>query len=122
MLMRLAMKSMVMKTTLRTSTQVGAKLTCCSSGFHGVYRPVNWTVQEYVNQWLQYADAINAEVFDTSPNGNAVEPLFQAGVLEPPTKVANASIFNADSMIDDGILRNGEVKTISEHEVRSEVR
>lgn len=80
---------------------------------------MNWTVQEYVNQWLQYADGINAEVFDTNSNGSTVEPLFQAGVLEPPTKVANDSIFNADSMIDDGILRHGQVKTISEHEVRT---
>lgn len=85
-------------------------------GFPGGRRPANWTVQDYVDQWLQYAEAISEEAIGESLDAK-VEPLFQAGAFEAPRHLNNASYFTAQSVIEDGIAKTGKAKTVSEHDV-----
>ena len=85
-------------------------------GFPGGRRPANWTVQDYVNQWLQYADTISEEAIGPTLDPK-VEPLFQAGAFEAPRHLNNASYFTAQSVIEDGIAKTGKVKTVSDHDV-----
>lgn len=85
-------------------------------GFPGGRRPANWTVQDYVDQWLQYADAISEEAIGPTLD-EKVEPLFQAGAFEAPRHLNNASYFTAQSVIEDGIAKTGKAKTVAEHDV-----
>ncbi|PQE27103.1 beta-glucuronidase protein [Rutstroemia sp. NJR-2017a WRK4] len=76
----------------------------------GSRRPANWTVQAYVTQFLQYATAIDSSV----PNHS----LYQAGAFEAPRALSNPNhtLWNAESILYDGIARTGMVKTIAEHD------
>ncbi|PQE19985.1 beta-glucuronidase protein [Rutstroemia sp. NJR-2017a BVV2] len=80
-------------------------------------RPANWTVQAYVTQFLQYATAIDTSVL-RSPRNQSLQPLYQAGAFEAPRGVSNPNhtLWNAESILYDGIARTGVVKTIAEHD------
>lgn len=86
------------------------------TGWAGSRRPANWTVQSYVTQWLQYANAIGKYALGSNVD-EKIEPLYQAGAFEAPRKLGNVSYWNAESALRDGIAKNGNVKTISEHDV-----
>jgi hypothetical protein len=78
----------------------------------GSRRPANYTVQDYVTQWLQYGAVIE------NATGTQGEALFQAGAFEAPQNFLTSSTsWNAKTILQDGIAKTGLVKTISEHDV-----
>ncbi|PQE20862.1 beta-glucuronidase protein [Rutstroemia sp. NJR-2017a BBW] len=96
----------------KTSPFPNQNLALTQTGWPGSSRrPTNWTVQAYVTQFLQYATAIDSSV----PN----HPLYQAGAFEAPRALSNPNhtLWNAESILYDGIARTGMVKTIAEHDV-----
>ncbi|KAH8650916.1 hypothetical protein BGZ60DRAFT_508900 [Tricladium varicosporioides] len=76
----------------------------------GSRRPANYTVQSYVDQWLMFAKAIGNA---TNTQG---QPLFQAAAFEAPRHLGDTSLWNAESILRDGIAKTGLVKTISDHD------
>lgn len=77
----------------------------------GSRRPVDWTIQSYVDQWSQYATAISQNLTDV----DAMQ-LFQGAAFEAPRKIGNRTYWNVQNAELDGMHSN-KAKTISDHEV-----
>ena len=84
----------------------------------GSRRPANWTVQSYVDQWLQYAQAIGDDAIGESTD-QSLEPLFQGCAFEAPRNLANSSttVWNVANAVRDGMATTGRLKTVADHEV-----
>ncbi|KAI9659153.1 MAG: hypothetical protein M1821_002113 [Bathelium mastoideum] len=79
-------------------------------------RPANWTLQDYVDQWLLYATAIGKDAIGSSLD-QSLEPLFQGCAFEAPRKLEVSSIvWNVANAIRDGMARSHRLKTVSDHE------
>lgn len=77
----------------------------------GSRRPANWTIQDYVSQWNEYATAI-------SENLTRVESmrLFQGCAFEAPRAINKATEWNVQNAEADG-MRANKAKTVSDHDV-----
>ncbi len=74
-------------------------------------RLANWTLQDYVTQWNQYATAISQNL--TSMDSVR---LFQGCAFEAPRDIVTRTSWNVQNAELDGMLRN-KAKTVSDHEV-----
>ncbi len=74
-------------------------------------RLANWSLQDYVNQWNQYATAI-------SQNLTSVDSvrLFQGCAFTAPRDIGSRTFWNVENAELDGMLPN-KAKTVSDHEV-----
>ena len=77
----------------------------------GSRRPANWTIQDYVTQWNQYATAISQNL-----TGESDAQLFQGCAFEAPRHLANRSDWNVENAVLDGMHKN-KAKTIADHDV-----
>ena len=84
----------------------------CSKGWPGgSRRSVNWTIQDYVTQWNQYASVISQNL-----TGKPDVQLFQGCAFEAPRHIANRTDWNVLNAVQDGMHKN-KAKTIADHDV-----
>lgn len=88
-------------------------------GFPCDRRLCNWTIQDYVDEWLFTAAYIGNTSIGTAVD-KRVEPLFQGGVFEAPRgNLDNRTNWNVKNALLDGIDSTGRVKTMSDHDASS---
>ncbi|PMD16271.1 glycoside hydrolase family 79 protein [Hyaloscypha hepaticicola] len=81
------------------------------NGWPGTERRLaNWTLQDYVTQWNQYATAISQNL--TSMDSVR---LFQGCAFEAPRDIVTRTSWNVQNAELDGMSRN-KAKTVSDHE------
>ncbi|KAB5514880.1 hypothetical protein GE09DRAFT_1046446 [Coniochaeta sp. 2T2.1] len=76
----------------------------------GSRRSANWTIQDYVTQWNQYAEAISQNL-----TGQDDMRIFQGCAFEAPRHVGDDHAWNVENAERDGMLSN-RAKTVSDHE------
>ncbi|KAI1323042.1 hypothetical protein F5Y16DRAFT_415293 [Xylariaceae sp. FL0255] len=76
----------------------------------GERRPANWTIQDYVTQWNQYATAISQNL-----TGADADRLFQGCAFEAPREIGNITDWNVQNAELDG-MKSDKAKTVSDHE------
>ncbi|KAH8801732.1 hypothetical protein F5884DRAFT_889825 [Xylogone sp. PMI_703] len=82
----------------------------------GSRRPCNWTIESYVDQWLEFSSAIGKDVIGTSVD-RRIEPLFQGCAFEAPRRIGdNETYWNVENAIKFGIASTGKAKTVSDHD------
>jgi hypothetical protein len=87
----------------------------------GSRRPCNWTVASYVDQWLEFADAVGKEAIGSEVD-EKIEPLFQGCAFEAPRHLGynETPFWNVENAIKYGIASTGKAKTVADHDVSSE--
>lgn len=81
----------------------------------GSRRPANWTLQDYVDQWNQYATAISQNL-----TGKDSMQLFQGCAFTAPRDVSeNMKIWNVEHAETDG-MRSNKAKTVADHDVSTQ--
>lgn len=81
------------------------------------HRSQPWTVQRYVDEWIEYATNISEAIEDK----DAVK-LFQGGAFEAPRHIgvnetSGEQFWNAENALNDGMASSGLAKSFSDHDV-----
>ncbi|RAK81712.1 glycosyl hydrolase family 79 C-terminal domain-containing protein [Aspergillus fijiensis CBS 313.89] len=76
----------------------------------GQRRPANWTIQDYVDQWNEYASAISKNLTQ-----HDADQLFQGCAFEAPRHVTAATDWNVANAEADG-MRADKAKSVADHE------
>ncbi|KAI0972266.1 hypothetical protein F4678DRAFT_56120 [Xylaria arbuscula] len=76
----------------------------------GERRPENWTIQDYVTQWNEYATAISQNL-----TGEDAAQLFQGCAFEASRHIENNTQWNVQNAELDG-MRSDKTKTVSDHD------
>ncbi|RAH70498.1 glycosyl hydrolase family 79 C-terminal domain-containing protein [Aspergillus aculeatinus CBS 121060] len=76
----------------------------------GQRRPANWTIQDYVDQWNEYASAISENLTQ-----HDADQLFQGCAFEAPRHVTAATDWNVANAEADG-MRADRAKSVADHE------
>jgi hypothetical protein len=72
---------------------------------------VNWTLQSYVDQWKQTAQAIQA-------NTSLPEPRFQGCAFTAPSNLTDSpTVWNVANAVRNGLATDGQLRTVADHEV-----
>jgi hypothetical protein len=74
-------------------------------------RLANWTLQDYVTQWNQYATAISQNLTSTDSMR-----LFQGCAFTAPRNIGTGTVWNVHNAELDGMSPN-KAKTVADHEV-----
>ena len=82
----------------------------------GSRRPANWTIQDYVNEWLAYSAAIDSNAM-SAPTNEREGPFYQGCAFEAPRNLSNGTAWNVANALTDGIASNGRLRTVADHEV-----
>ncbi|KAF2118086.1 glycoside hydrolase superfamily [Lophiotrema nucula] len=73
-------------------------------------RPANWTRQDYVAQWKQFAKAIAA-------NTSLPEPRFQGCAFTAPRNLSRSPVvWNVANVLQDGLAEGGYLATVADHD------
>ncbi|KAI3335233.1 hypothetical protein F4824DRAFT_465188 [Ustulina deusta] len=76
----------------------------------GSRRSENWTIQDYVMQWNEYATAISRNL-----TGEDAVQLFQGCAFEAPRHIQDSAQWNIENAELDG-MHSAKAKTISDHD------
>jgi hypothetical protein len=82
--------------------------------FRGTVRPLNWTVADFVSQWLEYSEAITEQVLQNNSFGLDPDLIWQAPVYAKP--LPRNPGFDIPNTFDNGINKNNNIKSSSVHQ------
>lgn len=77
----------------------------------GKRRPANWTIQDYVDEWNEYAKAISKNL-----TGSDSLQIFQGCAFEAPRHLDSSEDWNVANAEADG-MRSNMAKAVADHEV-----
>lgn len=91
-----------------------AGLTCV--GFPGIRRNKDWTIQDYVHEWHDYAKAVSSALAKSAPD--LKQPLFQGCVFLAPEQVGDdLSYWNVESALKLGLAEGSMLQSVADHKV-----
>lgn len=86
-------------------------------GFANKGRASNWNISVYVEDYLNYTNLIDKYVFGSKAKE---EPRFQAGTFQGSGGPWITPNWNSVAMLQRNITRYGQIKSTSQHDVRSQ--
>lgn len=86
----------------------------------GRYRADTWSPEEYMEEYLKYADLIEGAVWDTEASGaneSQVLPFFQLGAFMGTGNHTYNWPWNSEYVLGLGVNKNQQIRSASQHDV-----